>query len=461
MKNGGVVVTQTAFKEVSVNGSTQPAHVLHAIDSRTGQYYAIPIVHNAINANDLKKVKAPKDPNHLADQNEHGLRVFDPGFSNTAVSESKITYIDGQEGTIQYRGYPLQDIIGKKKFIDVAHLLIWGKWPSTEEAQGFQERLNRVPLLDYRVFHVIHSFPKDGAIVGMQIAGLSCLQSLDMSAVPAHTAKALYIRNPKRVDEQIVRVLASLSMITAASYCHHVSIAFKPPRADLSLVENFLFMCGFVETDTGLPSSRHVNILERLWVLVADHEMTCSTAALLQTASSLPDVISCLISAFAAGTGPLHGGAIEVAYKHIGEIGSVDNIPARLAAVKSGKDRLYGYGHRVYRVTDPRFTFISEILGELAEEIEKDPLLKVALALDKAAAEDEYFISRKLRPNADLFAAFVYKALGFPPEFILAISAVSRSQGFLAHWKEAMEGSPRIWRPSQLYTGDLFKKMDE
>ncbi|KAK7926511.1 citrate synthase [Apiospora marii] len=429
--------------------------VLHVIDSRTGQYHAIRIDQNSINASDLKALKAPKDAENPEYQNEQGLRVYDPGYSNTLVSESRITYIDGLEGTIQYRGYSIHDIIGKKKFVDVSHLLIWGDWPSTEEARIYQERLNNVPLIDDSVFNVIRSFPKNGSILGMMVAGLSALQSSDMGAVPAHVAKNLYMGQPANVDEQVIRVMSSLSMITAAAYCHHSGRAFTPPRQDLSYVENFLLMTGQVDAGTGLPNPRYVDAFERLWATVADHEMTCSTAALLQTASALPDAISSLISAISAGYGPLHGGAIEVAYKNIAEVGTVDDVPAKIARVKAGKERLYGYGHRVYRVTDPRFTYISDILAELSDEVAKDPLLQVAFALDRAAAEDEYFVSRKLRPNADLFAAFAYKALGFPPEFILPISIVSRTQGFMAHWKEAMEGPPRIWRPGQKYTGKL------
>ncbi|KAJ8129390.1 hypothetical protein O1611_g4242 [Lasiodiplodia mahajangana] len=419
--------------------------VLHVVDSRTGQYYGIKVRQNAINAVDLKAIKTPKDNEHPEYQNEQGIRVYDPGFSNTLVSESKITYMQVPSSQTPRYG---------TTFAEISYLLIWGHMPSNDEARIYQERLNNVPLIDDCVFNVINSFPKDGSIVGMMIAGLSALQSCDMSAVPAHAAKNLYMGQPQNVDAQIIRVMSSLSMITAAAYCHHTGRAFTPPRKDFSYVENFLLMTGHVE-DTGLPCPRYVSVLERLWATVADHEMTCSTAALLQTASSLPDVISSLISAFSAVYGPLHGGAIEVAYKNIEEIGSVDGVPAKLERVKAGKERLYGYGHRVYRVTDPRFTYIKDILNELTDEISKDPLLQTAFALDRAASEDEYFISRKLRPNADLFAAFAYKALGFPPNFILPISIVSRTQGFMAHWKEAMEGGPRIWRPGQLYTGKL------
>ncbi|KAI1329109.1 citrate synthase [Xylariaceae sp. FL0255] len=446
----------------NLNGATplkEPlGDVLHIIDSRTREHYTVDIKQNTINAADIKKIKAPKDAEHPEYQTDQGLRVYDPGYSNTLVSDSKITYIDGLEGTIQYRGYNIHDIIGKKKYEDLSYLLIWGDWPTPEQRQTYKERLNGVPVLPDSVLTCIRSFPKNGSILGMIIAGLSALQSCDMGAIPAHVAKTLYMGRPEKADEQIIRVLGSLSQITAAAYCHTVDKEFVPPRKELSYVENFLLMTGMVEESTGLPSERYVGMIERLWCTVADHEMTCSTAALLQTASSLPDVISSLISAICAGYGPLHGGAIEVAYKAIEQIGTVDDVQAKIESVKAGKERLYGYGHRVYRVTDPRFTFITDVLNELTEETSKDPLLTVAFALDKAASQDEYFISRKLRPNADLFAAFAYKALGYPAHFILPISVISRTQGFMAHWKEAMGGKPRIWRPSQKYTGHLNRK---
>lgn len=274
--------------------------------------------------------------------------------------------------------------------------------------------------------------------MGMMVAGLSALQSCDMDAIPAHVAKNIYLGNPKAVDEQIFRVMSSFASITAASYCHFVGKQWNPPKDEFNFIENFLYMTGHVDEKTGKPNPKYVKNFEQLWVLIADHEMTCSTAALLHTASSLPDLISSMISALSALYGPLHGGAIEVAYKNIQEIGCVENIPAKIERVKSGKERLYGYGHRVYRVEDPRYVHIRRILDSLSEETASDEVLQVAFEVDRVASTDEYFTSRKLRPNADLFAAFTYQAMGFPCEFILPLSVLSRMQGFMAHWKEAM-----------------------
>ncbi|KAL1634247.1 hypothetical protein SLS58_010752 [Diplodia intermedia] len=450
---------------VTVTGAPANGHVpensLTVTDNRTGQTFSFPIKHNAVNASEFKKIKAPEDAANLADQNEQGLRIFDPGFGNTCVSESKITFIDGLKGMIQYRGYDINDLVATKKgFVDTANLLWFGSLPSPAEKQALQDKLNAVPLLDDHVFNVIRAMPSNGSPFGMIIAGLMAVQSSQMDLIPAHAAKNLYLGNAELVDEQVIRAMQSLSQITAAAYCHQTGRAFTPPRKDLSFVENFLLMMGHVEAGTGLPNPRYVSYFERLWLLIADHEMTCSTAAMLQTASALPDAFSCLVSATSALYGPLHGGAIEVAYKNIAEIGSVENIPAKMARVKAGKERLYGYGHRVYRVPDPRYKHIKEVLEELTAEIEGDPLLKVAFEVDRIAREDEYFTSRKLNPNADLFAALAYNAMGFEPEWILPISLMSRSQGLLAHWKEAMSGTARIWRPGQIYTGDLNKKIE-
>lgn len=247
--------------------------------------------------------------------------------------------------------------------------------------------------------------------MGMIIAGLSALQSAQMHLIPAHAAKNLYLGNSELVDQEIINYLGNHVIVVAIVYCHHTGRNFTMPRNNLSYIENFLLMTGHVESTTKLPHPKYVDNFERLWILLANHEMTCSTAALLQTASSLPDVYSCMISALSASYGPLHGGAIEVAYKNIEEVGTVENARAKIDRVKAGKERLYGYGHRLYKVKDPRSVFIREIADQLQEEIAEDPLLKVAFEIDRLASEDEYFNSRKLNLNADLYAAFAYKAM--------------------------------------------------
>lgn len=262
------------------------------------------------------------------------------------------------------------------------------------------------------IFAIIPDIARStGSTTCMIVAGLAAVQTTQMDKVPAHVAKNLYMGNPTLVDEQIIRLMGVLPVVSAVAYCHHTGREFRSPRSDLSYIENFLYMTGHVVESTGLPDPRYVDYFERLWALVADHEMTCSTAALLQTASSLPDPFSCMISAICASHGPLHGGAIEFAYKDMAEIGGVANCQAKIDRVKGGKERLFGYGHRVYKVTDPRSVHIQQVLTELKQEIDKDPILQVAFELNRIAQEDEYFVSRGLKPNADLYAAFTYGAM--------------------------------------------------
>ncbi|KAL6717769.1 hypothetical protein ACLMJK_003854 [Lecanora helva] len=442
------------------NGYINKSEALIVIDLRTGTPYRIPIQYNAISATHFAQIKAPENEDSPADQNEHGLRVFDAGFQNTAVSQSAITYVDGKKGTIQYRGYSITDLYGKVRFVDTAFLLIWGHIPSKEERAKLEYDLAHTALPSKQVFDVIRAFPSDAPPLTMITAGLAAIQGSQKTMIPAHMGKNLYLKNPKSVDRIITKLMADLAVVSAIAYCHHEGVPFHEPNPNLSYIENLLHMMGRVDESTGLPNSHHVSCLERLWTLVADHEMTCSTAAFLQTASSLSDPYSCLISAIGAGFGILHGGAIEVAYKNIAEVASTENIPAKIEGIKSGKERLFGYGHRLYKVVDPRSVFIREVVSELGEEIQNDPLLKIAFEIDRVASTDEYFTSRKLHPNADLFASFAYKAMGFKPDFILILSMVSRTQGFLAHWREAMEGSARIWRPMQIYNGELNKRFE-
>ena len=295
----------------------------------------------------------------------------------------------------------------------------------------------------------------------MIIAGLSALQASQKELTPAYVARDIYLQNPSLVDSQCVTTLTSMAIISAAVYCHHTGQKFNEPDTSMGYVENMLWMMNHIDPATGRPNPKYVRCVEKLWILIADHEMTCSTAALLQTASALPDALSALISAVSAFYGILHGGALEVAYKNIADVESASNAQAKIDRVKRKEERLFGYGHRIYRVTDPRAVFIKEMLDELKDEVDRDPLLKVAFAIDDIAQEDEYFTSRGLKPNADLFATFVYKAMGFPADFILPMTIMSRTQGLMAHWKEAMSGPAKIWRPQQLYTGDFGRKLDE
>ena len=247
----------------------------------------------------------------------------------------------------------------------------------------------------------------------MVIAGLAALVASHPEHVPAIKANNLYMGNMNAVDHQIIRSISSVAVISAIVYCHKMQRPFTPPDPTFSYIENMLLMMGHVDKATGKPNPKTVGYIERLWVLTADHEMTHSTAALLHTASSLNDPLISMISGFASSWGILHGGAIEVAYKHIQKVGNVHAVQDMIDNVKKGKSRLFGYGHRIYKTTDPRYVFIRDIINEIAasSDFEHDPILSVALEIDRIASNDDYFTSRKLHANADLLASFVYKAM--------------------------------------------------
>jgi citrate synthase len=388
-----------------------PTEALNITDCRTGLRYSIPIKNNSVAATDFKQIKTPEDTSHPVDQNHHGIRIFDPGYQNTAVTKSEITYVNGEKGTIQYRGIPIENLVGKTKFEDSAFLLIFGHLPSDEERQSLCDALSQVKLPPTEVMDTIRAFPRSAPPMTMIMAGLAAFIGINKDIIPAHRGKNIYMGNLKAVDQQIVELLANQALISAFAYCHHENRAFRPPRADLSYIENIFHMTGHVEHATGAPNPRYVEHMEKLWLLVADHEMTCSTAAFLHTASALSDPYTALIAAYSAGYGILHGGAIETAYRVIEGVGSKENVPAKIESVKAGKERLFGYGHRIYKTVDPRSIFIREVLRDLSEEAEKDPFLQIAFEIDRIASSDEYFIKRKLNPNADLFASFAYRAM--------------------------------------------------
>lgn len=406
------VTTNGAAATNGVEKPEVPRDSLTVTDNRTGAIYQIPIKRNAIRATDFKAMKAPPtESDSPADNHEQGLRVFDPGYVNTAVSESKVTYADGNKGTIQYRGYSITDLVGKKGWEDTAHLLIWGSFPSPEERSSFKKKLATYPLPAQSVFDIINAFPADSPPISMLMGGMTAVHAADPKAVPACVARNIYLGNLKAVDEQIVRTLSHFAVVLAAIYCRTKGRKFTNPRPDFSYVENLLLMMGHVDEETGVPNPKHVEYMERLWILVADHEMTNSTAAFLHAASALNDPAACVITALGSANGILHGGAIEVAYKDIFSIKTVEDVPAKFEAVKSGKQRLYGYGHRIYKTIDPRYLFIKEMLDEVQESVKDNHVLNIAMEIDRIASTDEYFTSRKLKANADLFASYVYIAL--------------------------------------------------
>ncbi|KAL9122902.1 MAG: hypothetical protein Q9187_000553 [Circinaria calcarea] len=405
--------------------------VLHVQDSRTAKRYEIPIHHNSIRATSFKDIKAPVLCSHAADKPQGGLRIYDPGLQNTAVVESEITYIDGTKGIVQYRGHRIEELFQTSEYEDLLHLFVWGNLPSSEEKANLRQNLavatQNVPP---SVIETIRSFPRDAAPVPMIIAGLSAYLVTDPTSIPSVMGRNLYHGIPKAVDSAIIRTLGLYSVVIGLVASHRAGKPFRSADPRGGFLENLLLMMGLVDPHTGRPDPKHVAAVQHTWVLSAEHGSTNSTSAMLLTASTLADPISCLIGALASGYGPLHFGATEVAYKVMAQVGHPDNVPQLIDRVKAGEERLFGYGHRMYKTVDPRVDFAKEVLEELKAE---NPLLAVAVEIDRIASTDEYFISRHLNANADLYGVFIYIALYATPFKFAIILSPSRHPRRVKH----------------------------
>ncbi|CZT43406.1 related to citrate synthase [Rhynchosporium secalis] len=433
---------------------------LSITDNRTGNIYDFPIVNNSIEAVSFKQIKCSPEGRHPGDQFENGLKLFDPGFQNTACMKSQICFVDGNAGQISYRGISVPDLyLSGRPFEHVAFLLIYGHLPAADEATAFQKSLVETPLPPQSVFDLIKTFPLESHPTTAIASALTAFVASKPQKIPAACGKNIYKGNMTLVDAEVPKFLQIYAILAAAVYCHLQGRQFEPPRQEYSYVENVLHMMRFLDESTGKPDSRIVNILSRHWILTADHELTNSTAAFLHAASTLSDPYSCSAVATLSGTGILHGGAMEVSHKQMEAVGDLSNVPQLIEDVKIGKKRLFGYGHRTYKVKDPRARFIHDLISEASNfsKVAKDDKgLQIALEIDRIASQDEYFVSRDLCANIDLFLSHVYNAIGLPANFILPMSLLGRNPGMIAHWREAMsDPKPRMWRPLQIYSGKV------
>ncbi|KAE9579239.1 hypothetical protein CGMCC3_g4491 [Colletotrichum fructicola] len=422
-------------------------------DNRTDLQYLIPITQNAIDAVDVGRIV---DPSH---QSQSGLRVFDPGYLNTACIKSNITFIDGQRGYIQYRQFSIEYLFENHDYEEVIYLLIWGKLPDKPEKEHFQRKLAASCVPPEHVVQTIASFSRDSSTSTMMIAGIAAYASQDEGAISIMgSARPAYLGRAGQVDAAIIRCMSALATVVALVYCHKRGKDLTPAHPSDSFVANVVRMMGFRDKRSSvLPDVGIQRCLEKLWILYADHGMTNSTAAFLHAASTLTDPLSCCISAIVSGYGPLHGGAIDLAYKTFEKIKTPNEVYSLITAVKTNKQRLYGYGHRIYKTVDPRVKLIHRMIDQHRDKVESNPMLAVALEIDRVANDDEYFTSRNLKANADLYGCFLYTAMGFETDIIVAMASLSRAAGVLAHWREAMlERGPALWRPKQIFTGKVL-----
>ncbi|MEZ5402016.1 MAG: citrate synthase [Bryobacteraceae bacterium] len=415
-----------------------PSDTLSITDNRTGKTYEIPIADETIRATDLRQVKTNPE--------EFGLMPYDPAYMNTASCKSRITYIDGDKGVLEYRGFPIDQLAEKSRFLEVAYLLFHGELPSQaqlDEWVGHIAAEGRVP--DF-VRRVIAGFPRDAHPMGMFVAAIAALGT----AYP----------DSKNIDDresrmkQVYRLMAQAPAIAADIYRHLNGMPFVDPDPSLSYSGNFLRMLYSKTGETYVPDPVLDRALNVLFILHADHEQNCSTSTMRLVGSSHADPFSSLAAAAAALYGPLHGGANEAVLVMLNQIGSTANIPAFLGKVHEGRARLMGFGHRVYKNYDPRARIIKATADEVFGITGRNPLIDVAVELERIALSDEYFVKRKLYPNVDFYSGIIYQAIGIPTEMFTVLFALGRTIGWLAQWEEMLQDpDQKIGRPRQVYLG--------
>ncbi|GFH18987.1 citrate synthase [Haematococcus lacustris] len=392
---------------------------LTVVDNRSGKKYTIEISEGGtINASALKQIKAGGDG--------VGLRAYDPGYTNTTAVISRISYIDGDKGILRYRGYPIEELAEKAHMLETAYLVLFGDLPTQSQLATFQEAVMRHSGLPPAVEAAVAALPPDSHPMGVLLTGLCALSTVHPEQNPAIAGQNIY--NSREVqDKQIVRLLGKVPTLAALAYHKCTGRKAAPPNQRLGYTENFLYMLDGDNSATSYrPNPKLVRALDIMFILHAEHEMNCSTAAVRHLASSGVDVFTAVAGAVGALYGPLHGGANEAVLRMLARIGKLENIPAFIAGVKAKKEKLFGFGHRVYRNFDPRAKIIKEVAEEVFSIAGRDPLIEIAKALQDAALSDEYFVSRKLYPNVDFYSGLVYRAMGFPPQFFTVLFAVPR-----------------------------------
>ena len=414
-------------------------NTLTITDNRTGKQYELPIENETIKALDLRKIKVNDD--------DFGLMTYDPAFMNTASCKSRITFIDGDRGVLEYRGYAIDELAEKSSYLEVAYLLLHGELPTESELREWTWNITHHTFINESIKKVMDGFHYDAHPMGMFIGTLGALATFYPDA------KDIFNEESRR--KQIFRLVAKVPTIAAFAYRHRIGMAYAYPDNDLSYEGNFLNMM-FKTTELKYePNPVLERALSILFILHADHEQNCSTNAMRSIGSAHTDPFSSLAGAAAALYGPLHGGANEMVLRMLKEIGSVKNVPEYVKRVKAGEFRLMGFGHRVYKNDDPRARIIKKAAYDVFEVTGKDPLLDIALELEKIALEDEYFVKRKLYPNVDFYSGIIYRAMNFPVDMFPVLFAIPRTSGWLAQWSEMLDdGDQKIARPRQVYLGE-------
>ncbi len=417
-------------------------NTLTITDNRTGKTYEIPIEHDSIRAIDLRQIKVNDD--------DFGMLSYDPAYLNTASCKSTITFIDGGKGILRYRGYPIEQLAEKSSYLEVAYLLLYDKLPSADELAHWEERIMHHTYIHESLARMMRTFRYDAHPMGMLISTLA--------AAGTFHPEAREVEDPAVRQKQIYRILGKLPTIAAFAYRMRIGRPFNYPDSTLGYTGNFLYMLDHMNERNYEVNPVLARALDILFILHADHEQNCSTSTMRSVGSSRVDPFSAMAAAAAALYGPLHGGANEAVLRMLNEIGDVKNIPAYIERVKKGEMRLMGFGHRVYKNYDPRAKIIKKVAKEVFEVTGSNPLIDIALELERIALSDEYFVKRKLYPNVDFYSGIIYQAMGFPVDMFPVLFAIPRASGWLSQWLEMInDPEQRISRPRQLYLGEGYR----
>jgi len=415
------------------------ADTLSITDNRTGKTYEIPIKDGTIKALDLRQIKTGGD--------DFGLMTYDPAFMNTASCRSAITFIDGDKGILEYRGYPIEQLAEKSTYLEVAYLLLNGELPNKAQLDDWTYNITYHTIINENLKGLLDSFRYNAHPMGKLISTIAALGTFYPEAKNIFDAECR--------QKQIYRLVAKMITISAFGYRHMVGMPYAYPDNDLSYPGNFLNMMFKTTEVKYTPHPALERALDVLFILHADHEQNCSTNAMRAVGSSHVEPYSAVAAAAGALYGPLHGGANEAVLRMLAEIGSVDHIPEFIKKVKSGEGgRLMGFGHRVYKNYDPRARIIKKAAEDVFEVTGRNPLLAIALELERIALEDDYFVKRKLYPNVDFYSGLIYEALKFPVDMFPVLFAIPRVSGWLSQWQEMLlDADQKIARPRQIFTG--------
>ncbi len=419
-------------------GVSTANETLTVTDNRTGQQYEIPIEDGTIRATELRKIKTHED--------DFGLMTYDPAYMATASCRSGITFIDGERGILEYRGYPIEQLAEKSSYLEVAYLLVHGELPTQQQLSDWVHEVTIHTFVHENIKEFMQGFRYDAHPMGMLLASVGALSTFYPEASSIKDEQIRYM--------QIIRLIAKMPTLAAFSYRHNRGMPYVYPDNDLSYAGNFLSMIYKMTELKYEPDPRLEHALDVLFILHADHEQNCSTSAVRSVGSSQVDPYSSVAAGVAALYGPLHGGANEAVLRMLRRIETTDNIPDFIKGVKDGQERLMGFGHRVYKNFDPRAKIIKKACDEVFEVTGKNPLLDIATELERIALEDDYFIDRKLYPNVDFYSGLIYEALGMPMEMFPVMFAIGRTSGWIAQWLEMIDDKEqKIARPRQIYTG--------